>query len=160
MKILIVDDELIIAKHLEFLLNSAGYECEACSNPLSALETFKKNKFDAVITDFVMPEMNGIELMREIKKIDSKIRVIMITAYGDIDTAIDAINNKIYSFFTKPINIPNFMNMLNDLKNEIQLEKERDNEIIMLIEENKKNRKGNNILLDNLDKVSDNVEFF
>ena len=66
-----------------------------------------------------MPEMNGIDLLKKIKEIDSSSRVIIITAYGDLETAKEAINNKAYAFFGKPINFEELISILRDIEKEI-----------------------------------------
>jgi DNA-binding response OmpR family regulator len=90
-KILIVDNERDINLSLEILLEENGFEVDAFDDPVIALEYFKKGVYDLLILDILMPKMHGLELYREIRKIDSQVKICFLTAgemnygsYGDI----------------------------------------------------------------------------
>jgi DNA-binding response OmpR family regulator len=74
-KILLVEDEEDITTVLNMVLEEGGYEVESFSDPVLALKNFRKSSYDLVILDIKMPEMDGFELRRQIKKIDNAIRV-------------------------------------------------------------------------------------
>ncbi len=103
MKILVIDDDPSFNKMLTGFLLRNNYEVESAHSPQSALSLLKENIIDLVLTDFKLPEMNGIELMQEIKKIYKSIPVILITNYSDIRTAINSIKLGAYEFVTKPV---------------------------------------------------------
>ena len=100
--ILIVDDEKNYLVILEALLAPEGYEVITEVNALNALRLVKETDFDLVITDMKMPKMDGIELLDEVKKIDSELPVIIMTAYGTIEMAVEAMKKRAYDYITKP----------------------------------------------------------
>ncbi|MFQ5427501.1 MAG: sigma-54-dependent transcriptional regulator [Thermodesulfobacteriota bacterium] len=104
-KIVIVDDEQDMRSFLEILLRRNGYSALSFPTAKRALEYCRANPFDLVITDLRMPEMDGVELLRQLKVVDEEAPVIMITAYASVDTAIDAMKAGAYDYFTKPFNI-------------------------------------------------------
>jgi len=100
--ILIVDDEKNYLVILEALLAPEGYEVITEHNPINALRLIKETDFDLVITDMKMPKMDGIELLDEVKKIDPEVPVIIMTAYGTIEMAVEAMKKRAYDYITKP----------------------------------------------------------
>jgi len=102
-KILIVDDEPDMLKLLSMILKEkTPYEVITTNNPVEAVELAKKGDFDLVITDLKMPGLDGLQLLEEVKKKDEDIPVIIITAYGTIDAATEAIEKGGFDFITKP----------------------------------------------------------
>ena len=102
-KILVVDDEKDMLLLLQRIISGeTQHELVTEANPLKALELFKKQSFDLVITDLKMPKMDGIKLLEEIKKIRANVSVIVMTAYGTIETAVEAIRKGAYDYITKP----------------------------------------------------------
>ena len=83
-KILIVDNEQDINLSLEILLEENGFEVDAFDDPVIALEYFKRGVYDLLILDILMPKMHGFELYREIRKIDSQVKICFLTA-GEIN---------------------------------------------------------------------------
>lgn len=118
MKLLIVDDDSDVLNDVAAAIKPSGYEYDTATNPLKALEMYKLQHFDAVITDVRMPEISGIELLKRIREIDGEAKVIIITAFGDLETAVSAINNHAYSFFGKPINFGELISVLRQIENE------------------------------------------
>jgi len=104
--IVIVDDEPIITSSLKTLLSlEGGYTPIFFNSPLQALEYIKKSQIDLVISDFLMPEMNGIEFLAEIKKIHAGASLVLLTGYADKESAIKAINEiGLYRYIEKPWN--------------------------------------------------------
>jgi len=105
-KIVIVDDEAIVTSSLKTLLAfEDNYIPDTFNNPLEALEYIKNNKIDLVISDFLMPGMNGIEFLAKVKKIHPEASLILLTGYADKESAIQAINEiGIYRYIEKPWN--------------------------------------------------------
>jgi two-component system response regulator AtoC len=101
-KILVVDDEAIVRESLSDWLKDAGYQVFTAENGPKALEIIGREQMGIVITDLVMPGMDGIELMRRAKQIQPDIEVIIITAYGSIPTAIAAMKDGAYDYIEKP----------------------------------------------------------
>lgn len=102
-KILIVDDEPDMLKLLSLILKEkTPYEVTTTNNPVEAVELAKTGGFDLVITDLKMPGLDGLQLLEEVKKRDEDVPVIIITAYGTIDAATEAIEKGGFDFITKP----------------------------------------------------------
>lgn len=100
--ILVVDDEPEMRAALSHSLIHSGYAVETVSNGFDALEKIKKEKFNVVITDVKMPEMSGMEVLGEVKKISPQIPVVMITAYGTISNAVEAMQEGASDYILKP----------------------------------------------------------
>lgn len=102
-KILVVDDEPLIRDLLRDILREEGYEVSVAKEGLSALKKVKREETDLVITDVKMPGLDGIKLLKEIKKVSPSTPVIVITAYGTIENAVEAMKKGAYDYITKPI---------------------------------------------------------
>ena len=85
MKLLLIDDDLKSLESLSEALSFNGYPIEQYSNPVEAVNAYNEKKFDVVITDFKMPELNGIEVLKKVKEIDPKAYVIILTGFADIE---------------------------------------------------------------------------
>jgi YesN/AraC family two-component response regulator len=90
-KILVVDDEDIIRDSLFYVLEKEGYEVQKAENGKTAYEKMLGEHFDLVITDIEMPVMKGTELLEKIKTLNVQTSVIIITAFGSLETAITAL---------------------------------------------------------------------
>jgi len=104
-RILIVDDEEAICSVLARRLTREGYACVTASNGKEALDRFFKETFSLIISDIRMPEMDGIELLKRVKAMSPGMMVIMVTAYPDIDLAVEAIRLGAYDFIIKPADL-------------------------------------------------------
>jgi two-component system NtrC family response regulator len=100
--ILIVDDEKNYLLVLSALLEEEGYEVLTTASSLDALEILKASDVDLVLTDMKMPGMDGIELLEQIKTRDAELPVIMMTAHGTVDKAVEAMQKGAYSYIMKP----------------------------------------------------------
>ena len=100
--ILVVDDERGMCELLKDTLVKEGYEVHVSDNPLQAIEIVKEMHIDIAMLDLVMPEMDGIDVLKKIKEIQPDIVVIIMTAYGTIDTAVEAMKLGAYDYITKP----------------------------------------------------------
>jgi response regulator RpfG family c-di-GMP phosphodiesterase len=105
-KILVVDDEDMVTTSIKSFLNlETNYEVIAINSPKRALEFVKQNSVDLVISDFLMPGMNGIEFLSEVKRINPAAIRILLTGYADKENAIKAINDVgLYQYIEKPWN--------------------------------------------------------
>jgi len=97
-RILIVDDEEVICNILARRLTREGYSCVAAHNGKEALNHFYKDNFSLIISDIKMPEMDGIELLKKVKAVHPNMLVIMVTAYPEIDLALEAMRLGAYDF--------------------------------------------------------------
>ena len=104
-RILIVDDDHAMRLALSESLESCGYDIGAAENGNEALSLFNKRKFDLVVTDMKMPGMTGIEVLQGVKKMSPDIPVILITAYGTVNTAVEAMKEGAAEFIMKPFSL-------------------------------------------------------
>ncbi|MBZ0155284.1 MAG: sigma-54 dependent transcriptional regulator [Alphaproteobacteria bacterium] len=104
-KILIAEDEEITLKHLVYTLKKEGYEVVGVRNGREALDQVEGDHFDVLITDIKMPEMSGIELLEKVKEKHPEIEVLIITGYGSIGSAVEAIKKGAYEYITKPFDL-------------------------------------------------------
>ncbi len=102
-KILVVDDEEIIRDSLFYILEKEGYEVDKAENGKTAYDKMIANHFDLVITDIEMPVMRGTELLEKIKTLNVQTSVIVITAFGSLETAITALRNGASDYILKPV---------------------------------------------------------
>lgn len=102
--ILLADDDDSLRRVLEFQLSDAGFRVLTAENGSKALELFTANEFDCVITDWRMPEMDGLELLERVNAIRADIPIIVITAFGEVETAVSAMRRGAFDFITKPFN--------------------------------------------------------
>ena len=100
--ILVVDDEPEMRTALTHALSRSGYSVETASNGFEGLSKFKKKGFNIVITDMKMPEMTGMEVLEGIKRISPQIPVLMITAFGTISKAVEAMKEGASDYILKP----------------------------------------------------------
>jgi two-component system response regulator PilR (NtrC family) len=98
----VIDDEPVIRDVLSQLLTSEGYEVEISASGEEALEKFPSQSFDVILLDLLMPGMDGIEVLRRIRKIDPQAAVIIITAYGSVESAIAAMKIGALDYVQKP----------------------------------------------------------
>src|ERR1700735_4416200 len=101
-KILVVDDEEAIREVISTLLEAQGFICTSCANGRLGLDAFRKDAFDLVLSDIVMPEMDGLKLLAELRLADPDVPVIMVTAMHDISIALEAIRAGAYDYILKP----------------------------------------------------------
>jgi len=102
-KILIVDDETSIRKVLGFMLEENGYIVQTASSGAEALQGIDKDPPDLVMSDIKMPEMDGMRLLEELRTRDPALPVIMLTAFGSVETAVEAMKLGAVDYLTKPI---------------------------------------------------------
>src|SRR5882672_11418396 len=102
-KILVVDDERSILVLLKEALSQWGYQVTTAASATEALGILKSELFDSLITDIRMPDMSGLELLREVKKQDESIEVVMMTGYPTIASAVQALKEGAYDYLSKPL---------------------------------------------------------
>jgi two-component system, NtrC family, response regulator PilR len=103
--ILVVDDEASIREMLEIMLAKEGYRVTTAANGTEALQSFKKHPAAVVLTDIRMRPLDGLALLKEIKNLHPRTEVIMISAFADTETAVEAMNEGAYDYFPKPFDI-------------------------------------------------------
>ncbi len=104
-KILIVDDEISTTETLQGFLKKKGFEVTAEHDPEAAVELVREKEYDLMIADYRMPKMNGLELIQKVREIDPVVAIIMISAYGKIETAVQIMKSGASDYLTKPIDL-------------------------------------------------------
>jgi DNA-binding NtrC family response regulator len=112
LSILLIDDEATQIQSLKSFLARRKHTLYTASNGREGIDVVKNNLIDLIITDFRMPEMNGLEVLKESKKINPEIDVVVITAYGNVDEAVDIMKNGAYDYLTKPIDLDELENLI------------------------------------------------
>ncbi len=102
--ILLIDDDESLRRVMEFGLTEAGYAVRAVAGGEEGFRLFEQDSFDAVVTDITMPGMSGMEVLRRVRERDARIPVVVITAYGTIESAVEAMKQGAFDYITKPFN--------------------------------------------------------
>src|SRR6185312_13724599 len=123
-KILVVDDEVELKEALVVSITSQSYESRGCNSGFEALEVLRKEDFDLLITDLMMPEMDGIALLKAALLIDPHLVVIVMTGQGTIQTAIEAMKAGAFDFVSKPFRLDTLLPVLTRAINTRHLHKE------------------------------------
>jgi len=143
MKILVVDDEALIREMIKKgLTQIGGFNVEVAQNGKEAIEKLEKDVFDLVLTDLKMPEMDGLELLKNIKGTRPEVMVILMTAYGSIETAVEAMRIGANDYITKPINFDDLLIHISKVQKESLLLREN----LLLRMEVRKKFEFNNII--------------
>jgi DNA-binding NtrC family response regulator len=143
MKILVVDDEVLIRDMIKKGLSQiGGFSVEVAKNGLEAIEKMEKEVFDLILTDLKMPEMDGLELLKNIKGTRPEMMVILMTAYGSIETAVEAMRIGANDYITKPINFDDLLIHISKVQKESLLLREN----LLLRMEVRKKFEFNNII--------------
>lgn len=100
--ILVVDDAAFMRMRMSKILSEAGYEVIQAENGLDAIDKYRASKPDAVLMDITMPEMDGLTALKEIKKLDAGARVAMVTAIGQQQVVMEALQSGARDFVVKP----------------------------------------------------------
>ena len=104
-KIMVIDDEKIVGDMAKMSLEQEGYDVETFLNGETALARLEEQKFDVVVTDLKMKGIDGMEVLRTVKRLYPDTKVIMITAFANLDAAIEALRGDVHDFFPKPVKI-------------------------------------------------------
>lgn len=115
-KILLVDDDPSFINIHKKILQRKNYDVITANSGLEAMEILKKEDISLVITDMVMPQMTGLELLRNIKKHWGELPVIVLTGKGTIESAVESMKEGAYTYLTKPVNIDEFLIEVNKCK--------------------------------------------
>jgi len=115
--ILIVDDEENTRLGLFKLLSQEGYQVELAANGMEALELLRRQRVNLVISDINMPDMNGIGFLREVSRRFPSTSVIMITAYGGVETYLEAMNLGALEYLHKPVRLDELRSVMKKIFN-------------------------------------------
>jgi len=104
-EIIVIDDEKIVCNMCQKVLEAEGYQVETFTDSVQTLDRIREKRFDVVVTDLKMEKVSGMDILREVNERYPDTKVIMLTAYATLDAAIEAIREKIFDFFPKPVKI-------------------------------------------------------
>lgn len=146
--ILVVDDDVDICDYMQLVLNQSGYEVSTTTDSTEALDELRRNEYHVVILDLMMPEVNGIELLEEIRNFDRDIAIIIFTGYPSVDTAVMSLRYKVDDYIRKPFDIDEFNKSLERILREKGLLTDPEEELLLTIGRNiRQTRKDNNLTL-------------
>lgn len=114
-KILVVDDEENARLGLSKLLGQEGYEVETVANGYEALDFLRRQKVNLVISDINMPEMNGLTFLRELHRQYPSTEVIMITAFGEVESYLEAMNLGAFEYIHKPVKLDELKSVMHKI---------------------------------------------
>ena len=121
MRILVVDDEAIVREGFARALQGDGFEVETAGNGEEAIARLGERPFDLVITDLRMPKVDGHELLRHVKARHPDTEIVILTGYGTIANAVDAIKEGAYNYITKPLNRHELLRMAREIAEKVEL---------------------------------------
>jgi len=125
--ILVVDDEEVMRDVLQTLLAQAGYDVAVCESAAEALEMARRRSFDAAVVDVMLPDVGGLDLLEELRKLDSELVVLMVTAFASVETAIAAMKRGAFDYVTKPFKHEELLHILRNGLNQRRLQDENRN---------------------------------
>ena len=112
LSLLVVDDDKDVCEYLEDFLVHDGYKVKSINDPTLAVEELKQSEFHVVILDLMMPKLNGIDLLSQIRKVDGDIAVIIMTGYPSLESATASIEHDVSAYIKKPFSIDEFREVL------------------------------------------------
>jgi two-component system NtrC family response regulator len=119
--ILIVEDEETQRSLLSGLLQKEGYTVEEAGNGANAIDLFRTKTIDLVLLDFKLPDMDGLAILKGVKEINPEVEIIMITAYGSIENAVNALKAGASEYLTKPIDLDDLLFKIKKIENKKHL---------------------------------------
>lgn len=111
-RILIVDDDKAICEYMQTLLEGDGFQVKTISDPLLAEDELRAGGYHLVILDLMMPKIDGIEVLKRIRKIDDDIAVVVFTGYPNLESAVASVKLNAVDYIKKPFNVDEFREVL------------------------------------------------
>lgn len=111
-EIMIVDDDMNLCESLEMILNEVGYGVLSVYNGKDALQAAKEHEFDAAIIDIRLPDIDGVEVLRQLNQMDTNMGIMMVSGEATVETAVDSLNQGADAFLLKPVNAKDLIRRL------------------------------------------------
>lgn len=136
LRILIVDDDRAICEYMQTLLERDGYQVKTMSDPTGVTAELKRQDYHLVILDLMMPKRDGIEVLREIRKTDKDIAVVIFTGYPNLDTAVASMKLEAVNYIQKPFDVDEFRDVITEVMRKKGLSLTPEKELYRIIGEN------------------------
>ena len=147
-KILIVDDDKDICDYMEILLTQAGYAVETQTDPRKAVEQIKADDYHVVVLDIMMPELDGMEVLEDIRRYDNDLAVIIFTGNPSVETAVQSMKFNVADYIKKPFAVDEFTTTLDKILRERGLLIDAEDQLLQTIGHNIRSaRKDRNLTL-------------
>lgn len=111
-RILLVDDDSTITTSFQMVLQNEGYEVDTASDGRQALERFRQDNYQLIILDIKLPDINGIEVARRIRKHNNEVRLVIVTGYPELEDSIETIELGIEEILLKPVNVEELIHVI------------------------------------------------
>ena len=121
-QILVLDDEKIVGERLKASLEKESHTLEIFINPVAALNRIKEKVFDVVVTDIRMDDVDGIQVLEEVRKKSQKTKVIMITGYATLEVARESLTKGAFDFIAKPFKLKEIRGAIQKAEDALQAE--------------------------------------
>lgn len=135
-KILVVDDDVDICDYMQLVLAQNGYDVKTQTSATKTLDDLKEDDYHVIILDLMMPDINGVDLIEEIRKFDKDIAIIVFTGYPSVDTAVVSLRYKVDDYIRKPFDIEEFNKSLERILREKGLTRDPEEELLITIGQN------------------------
>jgi DNA-binding response OmpR family regulator len=132
-KVLVVDDDEVISQNLKRLLEKAGYLSDTAYSGEEALKKINANYYDLALIDLLLPDMDGLQLLMEVKRISPITAIIIITAFGTIPNAVEAIKRGAADYITKPFRIDELLSTIKKVIEERKIIFKTDIDVISVL---------------------------
>jgi len=132
-KVLVVDDDESISQNLKTLLEELGYISETAYNGEEALRKIREDYYDIALIDLLLPDMDGLQVLMEVKKVSPTTAIIIITAFGTIPNAVEAIKRGASDYITKPFRIDDLLTRIKKVIEEQRIIYEADAEMLSIL---------------------------
>ena len=129
LNILVVDDDRDVCEYLEDFLKSEGFGVRVMSDPTHALNALREDDYHVCVLDLMMPKLNGIDLLGQIRQTDDDIAVIILTGYPSLETATSSIEHNVSAYIRKPFSINEFRDALHRIAKQKGLILRREDEL-------------------------------
>jgi DNA-binding NtrC family response regulator len=143
-----VDDDRAICDYMQTLLERDGYQVKTMSDPVGVIDELKREDYHLVVLDLMMPKRDGIEVLRDIRKHDKDLAVVIFTGYPNLDTAVASMKLEAVDYIKKPFNVDEFRDVISRVMRKKGLSLTPEEELHKVIGENiRRSRKDKNLTL-------------